>query len=411
METIIDFDWTKQPQFEPAFFAPQQYVTIDSGRGTGKTIGGFNWLLEELITIPELRSGLWVDTVQSNIDKYVVRYLQHMILKNVWDRVHYDMQRKVLSLWNGKYIDFVSAEKPQNMEGSRYHRTVLNESGIILKNPKLWDNSIEPMTHPRDGIANKTRLIGTMKGKNKFHQLTRQNNSRWRSYHFTVYDSPLYTAAELEAIKASVPEEVWRQEYLSEALDDAGSVFRSIGSCVYDPDLYWVNKGVPGTLYGMSIDLAKHQDFTVIVVAELKTKRVVYMERFNQVDWVFQKKRIYDVWLRFNKPQTIIDSTGVGDAIYDDLAMAGMRLTPFRFSNASKNELIQNLSVAMDNRKIEFPRFRELINELEIFEYTVSGTGVLRYNAPSGFHDDCVISLALVNHLLNQHRPATISFI
>ena len=41
--------------------------------------------------------------------------------------------------------------------------------------------------------------------------------------------------------------------------------------------------------------------------------------------------------------------------------------------------------------------------ELEIFEYQYTSTGV-RYNAPSGFHDDCVNALALAVKCKNENK-------
>jgi len=38
-----------------------------------------------------------------------------------------------------------------------------------------------------------------------------------------------------------------------------------------------------------------------------------------------------------------------------------------------------------------------MIRELENYEYEISETGVVKYSAPDGFHDDCVVSLALAN--------------
>jgi hypothetical protein len=38
-----------------------------------------------------------------------------------------------------------------------------------------------------------------------------------------------------------------------------------------------------------------------------------------------------------------------------------------------------------------------LTAELQRYEYQISSTGNISYNAPSGYHDDCVIALALAN--------------
>jgi hypothetical protein len=39
-----------------------------------------------------------------------------------------------------------------------------------------------------------------------------------------------------------------------------------------------------------------------------------------------------------------------------------------------------------------------LTNEMKRYEYAISPSGNITYNAPSGYHDDCVIALALANH-------------
>ncbi len=38
-----------------------------------------------------------------------------------------------------------------------------------------------------------------------------------------------------------------------------------------------------------------------------------------------------------------------------------------------------------------------LTAEMKRYEYVISATGHISYNAPSGYHDDCVIALALAN--------------
>lgn len=51
---------------------------------------------------------------------------------------------------------------------------------------------------------------------------------------------------------------------------------------------------------------------------------------------------------------------------------------------------------------IKFPYIATLVNELEIFGYEQRRDGSFRYSAPEGYHDDCVISLALLNHAFKQ---------
>lgn len=380
------------PFIAPALFNDTKYTCIKAGRRTGKTYNVAIWQLVKLLSNAGTY-GLWVDTVQGNLDAYVNRYFR-ALLGDIWQHCKYDKQKHNLYLPNGSELILRSAERPENMEGFDYHYVVLNEAGIILKSPDLWFKTLQPMCK-----AAQVKIVGTPKGKNTFHQLYYQDSPDWASYSFSIYDSPFYEEKEIEALKPGVPQEVWEQEYLADFVDGAGSVFRNIHKCTMPVSEY---SPVPGMEYVMGVDLAKHQDFTVIYVAESKSKKVVYMDRFNQIDWGLQKKRIIAAWERFNKPQIVLDSTGVGDAIYDDLKGRGISgIQPFKFTASSKQELINNLSVSLDNQNISYMGWDVLLAELESFEYAVSTSGNFKYSAPSGLHDDCVIALALVNHGLN----------
>jgi len=160
----------------------------------------------------------------------------------------------------------------------------------------------------------------------------------------------------------------------------------------------------PDETYILGVDLAKHVDFTVITIIRVEEDHthVVYFDRFNQIDWSLQKMKIINAAKRYNNAQIIVDSTGVGDAIYEDLSNSGMNVKPFKFTSTSKKILIENLIVALENETISFPEIDELINELRIFGFDKSKiSGHVRYNAPSGYHDDCVIALALCHSGVN----------
>ena len=50
----------------------------------------------------------------------------------------------ILKIGNSS-LDFRSADKPENIEGFGYALIILNEAGIILKNRRLWEETIRPM--------------------------------------------------------------------------------------------------------------------------------------------------------------------------------------------------------------------------------------------------------------------------
>ncbi len=77
-------------------------------------------------------------------------------------------------------------------------------------------------------------------------------------------------------------------------------------------------------------------------------------------------------------------------------------MTGFKYTAHSKQQLMELLASKIHSQEIGFPE-GEIKNELEIFEYQYTSTGV-RYNAPSGYHDDCVNALALAIKCKNENK-------
>jgi len=91
-----------------------------------------------------------------------------------------------------------------------------------------------------------------------------------------------------------------------------------------------------------------------------------------------------------------MDATGVGDPVYDDLCRVLPSVTGFKITGPSKRGLVQGLMVAVEQRRVSWPAAWEVVTgEMKRYEYEMGPTGQISYNAPSGFHDDCVIALAL----------------
>ena len=74
-------------------------------------------------------------------------------------------------------------------------------------------------------------------------------------------------------------------------------------------------------------------------------------------------------------------------------------------------EMVEQLMIAIEQGLVGIPREPKtevLIDELKAFEYEVLPSGRVRYQAPSGLHDDCVISFGLaimgIRHNL-YHKP------
>jgi hypothetical protein len=136
-------------------------------------------------------------------------------------------------------------------------------------------------------------------------------------------------------------------------------------------------------------------DFTVLVGFDAY-RRIAFLDRW-QAPWAVTKARIRG---KVGQTPIVADATGVGDAIVADLQGMGVNVTPHVFTQSSKLRLMQRLVAAFQGKELTLPDAQDarwLTSEMEAFEFTYTATGV-RYEAPSGFHDDGVMAVALALH-------------
>jgi len=276
-------------------------------------------------------------------------------------------------------VEFFTGERLDNLRGRKFHLVVIDEASFIPNLEEGWLNSIRPTLTDYKGRA---LFLSTPKGKNFFYSLYLKNGEAdWESFKFTTYDNPHIDKTEIDDARTQIPQVVFEQEYMANPSENAANPFGSafIKQCTFELS------HEPPIAFG--VDLAKSVDFTVIIGLD-KNGSVSYFERF-QKDWRQTKQVINNL----PKIPMLIDSTGAGDPIFEDLQRDGLNVSGFKFSSTSKQQLMEGLASAIQQRKITFPQ-GHITEELEIFEYQYTATGV-RYSAPQGFHDDCVIALGL----------------
>jgi hypothetical protein len=317
------------------------------------------------------------------------RMIRHFMPLSLVKDFH--LTEKYIELTNTSTIWIKSGDNPDNLRGEGLDFLVIDEAAMIKE--ETWLEALRPSLSDKQGRA---VMISTPKSQNWFYDLWTRGQDPlypdYESWKLPTSANPYILPEEIEEAKRTLPELVFRQEFLSEFLDDVGSVFRGVKKCIrgalHDP--------VIGETYVMGCDLAKYSDFTVLTVMN-RAGDLVAFDRFNQIDYTFQMERIKILAQKY-KAKVYIDSTGVGDPIYEALKRSGLNIEGYRFTNESKKQLIEGLSLSIEQEKIHFPDIPELIHELTIFGYSVTATGTVTYSSPGSYHDDCVISLSLANY-------------
>jgi|TARA_Y100000296_G_C5177296_1_gene260854 phage terminase large subunit-like protein len=294
------------------------------------------------------------------------------------------------------WVECKSAEFPTGLLGEELDLVIMDECSRMKG--EVYNSYISQRLTSRKGSA---LFISTPFGQNWFYQQHIQNKDAEDgvSFHFTSKNNPYFPIDEWEREKKRLPMDVFNQEYEAAFLRDAAAVFRGVKEIVSGE----VKNPEKSNFYVMGVDLGKYQDFTVLSVINRRNHQLVHFDRFKDIDWNLQKARIYETAKKYNGARITIDSTGVGDPITDDLRRMGLAVDDFKYTNKSKTQLIEKLSIFIEQKRFNIPPIEVLIDELEAFGYKRTDSGNIRYSAPEGLHDDCVNSLALAVWQLSEN--------
>ena len=302
---------------------------------------------------------------------------------------------KRIELVTGGVIEFWSLEDPDAGRSRKYKRVCIDEAAKARHLETAWTHAIRATLADYRGDAD---FYSTPRGRDYFWRIYTRGQTGddrdWSSWRMPTSANPYIDPAEIDAARRQLPERVFAQEFLAEFLEDAGGVFRRVRESVDGGRRKNEPASAPGrTGYVLGVDLARVEDFTVLTVVDASLKQV-YHERFNQISWERQIARITDVATRF-RADIVIDSTGVGDPIFERLRSLPCAVSPYGFTASSKEALINNLAIKLEQGLIRLMDVEAQTNELLAYEYTTTPSRNLRTSAPSGMHDDCVIALAL----------------
>lgn len=366
-----------------------RFTCITAGRRFGKTLVASYLALRQLWLTDKT---IWIAAPTYDLAKKTWRYLYGWVLREFPNMKINQANLTIENPATRSILELKTTENPASCIGSGVDFLIVDEASRVKE--VVWQEALYPTLSDKMG---KAFLISTPKGKNWFYRLYikgRGEEPDYASFTFQTKDNKAlpHLAEEQEKAKKELPENVYRQEYEAAFLEDQGQVFQGIQKCVDGV----LEEPQEEKQYILGVDVAKYQDYTVVVVLDLTTFRVVGFERWNKLDWDFSRQKIEKISESYNNALIVIDSTGVGDPLAEALKRNGRGVEEYKYTNATKRYLIENLALKIQQGGVKFPNIQVLIDELEIFgyEYSPISRNVV-YNAPEGAHDDCVNALAL----------------
>jgi hypothetical protein len=362
-----------------ALFTEERYAVVEASTKAGKTVTCLAWLVEQALSGKHGQNFWWIAPIYGQA-KIAYRRMKRGLDRSIFDANESEL---TVTLLNGAVIWFKGADHPDSLYGEDVYGAVIDEASRVKE--EAWHAVRSTLTATRAPI----RIIGNVKGRKTWaYRLARKAEAGEPGMHFakiTAYDAVkagIIAKDEVEDAKRQLPDNVFRELYLAEPSDDEGNPFgiEAIRLCKGP-----LSKANP---VAFGVDLAKSVDFTVIIGLDAN-HAVCHFERF-QMPWAETLQKIRQA---VGTVPAFIDSTGVGDPIFETLQREARNFHGYKFTSPSKQQLMEGLAVAIQHGRVSFPE-GPIMNELESFEYEYTRTGV-RYAAAEGLHDDCVCALAL----------------
>ncbi len=318
-----------------------------------------------------------------------------------------------IELLSGGYIDFWSLEQPDRIRGRKYQHLIINEAAMVGDLEDIYSLVLVPTLFAFQGSCD---FYSTPKGLNGFFNFYNRavDFQGWERFHYTSYDNPTISKDEIEAFASTLPERVVKQEIMAEFLED-GAYFQGIEqACTITdkdtPDMHAGHYLVAG------LDWAKSEDYTVLTIACRDCNRVVCWDRFNQIDYTYQRERVLSAARAYNLSGLLPERNSIGEPNIEILIGDGLPILPgpdgrpgFNTTATTKPALIQGLAAALVHHQFKVPK--DYADELRMYQVETTAAGASKFSAPVGQHDDRVISLALAwrgmttGHVITLENP------
>lgn len=386
------------PKQLDAMFCDERYALIEASTKSGKTVSAIAWIIEKSLEGQDGWNYWWV-APGYNQAEIAYRRIKRGLTKDSF--VAFDTPTPRLRLTNGAWIWFKSAEDADALYGEDVYGCIIDEASRIKEDS--WHAVRSTLTATRGPV----RIIGNVKGRrNWFYMLARKAEAQMsepgkRSMHYSKITADdavragILEAEEIEDARETLPELIFRELYYAEPSDDSGNPFglSHIAACTIPcPE--------PGPAVAFGIDLAKSQDYFVVVGLN-ETGGVCEFHRWRNIPWRASIRRVWNI-VGEDTP-ALVDSTGLGDPVLEELQVEHGNFSGYHFSPSSKQKLMEGLAVSIQGREIRV-LMGVMVSELEAFEYELTRTGV-KYSAPEGQHDDCVAGLALARQQWSEAAP------
>lgn len=356
-----------------------KYYACNIGRQFGKSLLAENQSLYWAINDKGSTIG-WVSPIYKQCKKVYNELKKATIKSGYFD--YNDSELLIKGF--GSTIQFFSAERPDNIRGNTFDYLICDEFDFMKAG--TWEEVLQPTVLVK---GKKVLFISTPKGRGMMFKMkiNAQTDERYKYFHFTSYDNPMIDSREIDAIRRNIPDHIFRQEYLAEFVDGGFGIFKFINEAIRESNY-------SGQMYG-GLDIGRADDYTVLTIGD-KMGNTALVERWRHDEWSNIVDKVANRINEF-KAQTYIEVNNQGDVFYELLSRKCRNyIHPYVTTATTKPIMIEDLALAFEQKELSIPDHEWLKDELTSFTFVYdNNTRRVKYGAPSGVHDDGVMSLAL----------------
>ena len=328
--------------------------------------------------------------------------------------------------FNGSKIIFRSAEQGDSIRG-----ITIKGSGILVVDEAAYiqDDIFYSVLVPTTNVYRAPIFVfSTPKFKNGFFYnlyirgLDSNTSNGVVSFDWTKYDLSKYLPDDmLELYRQQMPKQSFAAEFLGEFVDADGSVFTDFKKNVRDfkadyeePIYIGIDWGTGTGNDNTAITIGQIQYNNIIILDQIafndkNTKQTInYIESIiksyvnkgvKEINIVAEKNSIGNVYY-----QLLIDKIDELETAYDEKGKeVDINAQTFNTTNKSKEDIIKKTITLLEQDRLFIPDIEELVLEMSQYECKVNRNGLLTYNAPSGLHDDRVMSLCILVGKMNRY--------
>ena len=369
--------------------SPHKFGIVATGRQYGKSLLAQNMMLYWLLKTGN-QKGAWIAPVYNQCKK-VFNELTSVAYEIISKQNKADL---TIEFINGSSLQFLSTDNYNTIRGFSFHFVVVDEAAYVKE--EAVNEAVFPTL---SALGKKCLIISTPKSKNWFytHYLKGINEGGdYISFRGISTDNPHISQTFIDEQRKSLPPEIFKQEYMAEFTEASNDVFMGVDIvCNLNQ---WDVPQRNGRYY-FGVDTGLTNDYSVLTIID-ESGRVSKIVRVNGIPFENIGKTFIAELKRYPVVGGFVETNGVGYPMYELIKSEIKKAQSFTTTNESKNQGIRNLIYKIQSGELELPNetlFPHLKQELEAYTYKVGVNGTITFSAPSGYHDDCVISLMLAN--------------